>query len=114
LAPVVIAFVTLAAYMGNYSLGDLAMVIVFGVLGVFMKAYGWPRPPILIAVVLGPIVEKYLWLTLNTYSWEVFVRPQFLIIFVSMAAVTLMSLRVQRGASEAMQQVKPSAKATVD
>jgi TctA family transporter len=114
LAPVVIAFVTLAAYMGNYSLGDLAIVLVFGVLGVFMKAYGWPRPPILIAVVLGPIVEKYLWLTLNTYSWEVFVRPQFLIIFLFMAGVTIMSLRVQRDAGQAMQESKPGASATLD
>ena len=65
-----------------------------------MKRYGWPRPPILIAVVLADIVEKYLWLSANSYGWSMFARPQFLSIIVVMIVVMVVSLRMQQGAKE--------------
>lgn len=103
LAPVVLGFVTLAAYMGDYSIFDLVVVLAFGVLGVFMKRFGWPRPPILIATVLAAIVERYLWLSLNTYGWEMLVRPQFIAIFLVMIAIMYASLRVQVNARRMLQ-----------
>lgn len=105
LAPIIIGLVTLAAYQATYSVEDLALVLVFAVLGMFMKAYGWPRPPILIAVVLAEIVEKYLWLSANTYGWSMFLRPQFLAIIALMALVMVVSLRIQRGAERASTEV---------
>ena len=80
---------------------DLILVLGFAVLGLFMKRYGWPRPPILIAVVLAEIVEKYLWLSANTYGWSMFARPQFLGIIVMMIIVMVVSLRMQQGAQRA-------------
>ena len=106
LAPVVVGFVTLAAYMGDYSIFDLVVVLAFGVLGVFMKRYGWPRPPILISTVLAAIVERYLWLSLNTYGWDMLVRPQFIAIFVIMLAIMYASLRVQVNARRMMQKAQ--------
>ena len=84
LAPLLIAVVTLGAFQASSSMGDLALTAAFGVLGVFMKRYGWPRPPILIAVVLGKILEKFLWLSVSTWGWSMMVRPQFLIIMILM------------------------------
>ena len=49
-------------------------MLVFGGIGFFMKTYGWPRPPIIIAVVLGKIVEKYYGITVLTYGWGMFSR----------------------------------------
>ena len=102
LAPVLIGIVTLAAYQATYSVEDLFLVLAFGVMGVFMKRYGWPRPPILIAVVLSGIVEKYLWLSINTYGLSMLLRPQFLAIVGFMLVVMVVSLRVQSGAEKAM------------
>ncbi len=104
LAPIIIGLVTLAAFQATYSMEDLGLVLAFGVLGLFMKRYGWPRPPILIAVVLADIVEKYLWLSANTYGWSMFSRPQFLSIVVVMIAVMVVSLRMQQGAKRAAQE----------
>jgi TctA family transporter len=104
LAPIIIALVTLAAFQATYSMEDLGLVLAFGVLGLFMKRYGWPRPPILIAVVLADIVEKYLWLSANTYGWSMFSRPQFLSIVVIMIAVMVVSLRMQQGAKRAAEE----------
>lgn len=102
LAPVLIGIVTLAAYQATYSVEDLFLVLAFGVMGVFMKRYGWPRPPILIAVVLSGIVEKYLWLSINTYGFSMLLRPQFLAIVGFMLVVMIVSLRIQSGAEKAM------------
>jgi TctA family transporter len=101
LAPIVIGIVTLAAYQATYSVEDLVLVLVFAVLGVFMKRYGWPRPPILIAVVLAEIVEKYLWLSINTYGYSMFLRPQFIGIIATMLFVMIVSFRIQAGAKKA-------------
>jgi putative tricarboxylic transport membrane protein len=101
LAPIVIGVVTLAAYQATYSIEDLVLVLAFAVLGIFMKRFGWPRPPILIAVVLAEIVEKYLWLSVNTYGFSMFLRPQFLGIIAVMVLVMVVSLRIQAGAKKA-------------
>jgi len=102
LAPIVIGIVTLAAYQSTYSIEDLMLVLGLTVLGVFMKKYGWPRPPILIAVVLADIVEKYLWISANTYGFSMFVRPQFLAIIAIMIFVMVVSLRIQASANKVL------------
>ena len=106
LAPVIIGLVSLAAYQATYSIEDLFLVLAFAVLGVFMKKYGWPRPPILIAIVLAEIVEKYLWISTNTYGWSMFLRPQFLTIIALMVLVMIVSLRTQAGAQKAAAEAK--------
>ncbi|MDE0032802.1 MAG: tripartite tricarboxylate transporter permease [Deltaproteobacteria bacterium] len=102
LAPVVVGIVSLAALAAAGNLGDLGAVLAFGLLGVFMKRYGWPRPPILIAVALADILERFLWISVSNYGWGMLLRPQFLAILAFMVAVTLFSLRAQRGAARAM------------
>lgn len=102
LAPVVVGIVSLAALAASGSLGDLGAVLAFGLLGVFMKRYGWPRPPILIAVALADILERFLWISVNNYGWGMLLRPQFLAILGFMIVVTLFSLGAQRGARRAM------------
>ena len=108
LAPVVVAIVSLAALAAGGSLGDLVAVLAFGLLGVFMKRYGWPRPPILIAVALADILERFLWISVNNYGFGMLLRPQFLAILAFMIVVTLFSLRAQRGASRAMRSMTES------
>ena len=67
-----------------------------------MKKYAWPRPPILIAVVLADIVEKYLWISANTYGFSMLVRPQFLAIIAIMIFVMIVSLRIQASANKVL------------
>ena len=55
-------------------------------------------------LVLAEIVEKYLWLSANTYGWTMFQRPQFLGIIAMMILVMFVSLRMQQGAKRAAQE----------
>ena len=51
----------LSAYQTSYSMLDLAVTLAFGALGLAMKWWGWPRPPFILAFILGPVVERNVW-----------------------------------------------------
>jgi hypothetical protein len=112
LAPIVIWVSMLAAYMTTNSVADLIIVLIFAVLGLFMKAYGWPRPPILIAVALGEVMEKYLWIAVNNYGFSMFARPQFLAILAVMGLVALVGVRMRRQVASTVKEVREEAAAT--
>jgi putative tricarboxylic transport membrane protein len=99
LAPIVIGITTVSAFQANNAIEDLALVAAFGVLGVFMKAYGWPRPPILIAIVLSGQLEKWMTIAVQTRGWSMTWQPAFIGITVVVLAAVIMSLRVQSGTS---------------
>ena len=104
LAPLVIAIVTLSAFQANWDISDLTTMAVFAALGMFMKAYAWPRPPILIAIVLAGPLETFMSRAIRTQGWEMLQRPAFLSILVIVIAAVYFSLRVQRAAQRLQEQ----------
>ncbi len=78
--PMTLIFTIAAAYGISFSYEDLATLVVFSFIGVFMRRYGWPRPPVLVAVVLGPQIQTYLWLSMDRYQFEWLLFPGVLII----------------------------------
>lgn len=68
LVPVVILFVFMGSWLGAQSMGDLLLMLSMGVLGLFMKRSGWPRPPLVIALVLGPNMENALVISNRIYG----------------------------------------------
>lgn len=56
--PGVLLFVLMGAWLGGASIGAWLSCVVFGVIGFFMKRGGWPRPPVILALVLGEILER--------------------------------------------------------
>ncbi len=56
--PGVLLFVFMGAWLGGASIGAWVSCTVFGVIGFIMKRGGWPRPPVILALVLGPILER--------------------------------------------------------
>jgi putative tricarboxylic transport membrane protein len=61
---------------------------VLGILGVFMRRFGWSRPAFLIGFVLAAMSERYLYQAVQFYGWGFLVRP----IVVAIAVLTLVSL----------------------
>ncbi len=96
LVPLVVAMLTLSAFQARASVGDLLAVAVFAGIGWYMKRYGWPRPPIVIALVLGEQMEKYLWLSVNTYGWSMLARPQVLVLLAITIVSVYSTLRLER------------------
>ncbi len=78
LMPLVIVFATVGVYSVDGNIFDIWMLYIFGVMGYFMNKFDMPRAPVLLAVVLGPLVERALRqsLILSLGSYDIFfTRP---------------------------------------
>jgi putative tricarboxylic transport membrane protein len=51
--------------------------------------YDWPRVPFLLAVVLGALAERYLFLSHSLFGWTWLTRPIVLVIAVAMVLAIL-------------------------
>src|SRR5579859_7760517 len=75
LLPVIIALVFVAAFEGEHDWGDLYALVFFGVVGWIMKRLGWPRPPMVLGLVVGASLESYLFISPQLYGWGWLLRP---------------------------------------
>ena len=105
IVPVIAVFVFIGAFAANYSGYDLITLLVLSLLGFMMKRHGWPRPPLILGVVLGKKMETYLWLSYARYGMRWLERPAVLILllFVIVSLVYPMfrehrGMRRQKGA----------------
>lgn len=57
LSPLIIMFVLLGAYALNNSVTDVLVTILFGLLGYLIKRYDFEPAPLVLAFVLGPMME---------------------------------------------------------
>ena len=58
IVPGVMLFVFMGAWLTTASPGDWVTLIAFGMLGFAMKKGGWPRPPVVLAFILGGLMEN--------------------------------------------------------
>jgi len=78
LFPLILLFCLIGAYSINYSKVDVLIMIVFGVIGYLMKKFDYEGAPMVLAFVLGPMLEMALCQSLNMSngSFSIFVtRP---------------------------------------
>lgn len=85
LLPVIVALVFVAAFEGEHDWGDLYSLVFFGIVGWIMKRLGWPRPPMVLGIVVGAIFERYLFISTQLYGWAWLVRPAVLAILACVA-----------------------------
>jgi putative tricarboxylic transport membrane protein len=80
IVPPIVAFIFIGAFAANFHSYDLTALMIFSLLGFFMRRYGWPRAPLLLGVVLGEKMELYLWLSYTRYGFEWLARPMVLVL----------------------------------
>jgi putative tricarboxylic transport membrane protein len=56
----ILMFATLGTIGANPSSVELGMLLIFGVLGYFMRLHGYPIAPIVVGLILGPMAEQQL------------------------------------------------------
>jgi putative tricarboxylic transport membrane protein len=80
----VIPFIILLVYLGAFTekniFEDLILVILFGLLGWVMQKLDWPRPPLILGLVLGPLAENRLFLSTANYGAAWLLRPVVLLL----------------------------------
>jgi putative tricarboxylic transport membrane protein len=101
IAPFMIMIIFFAAYQATRNWGDLSSLLALGVLGVYMRRFGWPRPPLLIGFVLAPGAETYLYQAIQFYGWAWIMRPGVLIIALIIVASVWAGMRLSGGVAEA-------------
>lgn len=75
LVPGIIIFTFMGAWMSSNQLGDWIVLLAFGVIGYIMRRLKWPRPPVVLGFVLGPIMETNLDLSRQALGWSWLERP---------------------------------------
>ena len=91
----ILFFAALGALAVNLQPLDLALLLVFGLLGLMMRRFGLPVLPLIIGVILGPRIERQLRqsLQLADGNWiGLFTEPVAIITYVLMAILLLLPL----------------------
>jgi TctA family transporter len=68
LAPIVLVLAGLGAFLSELRRADIVIAGMFGVLGYFMKKHGWPRVPLVVALLVGGAFELNLHITLRLHA----------------------------------------------
>ncbi|MGH7419362.1 MAG: tripartite tricarboxylate transporter permease, partial [Candidatus Rokuibacteriota bacterium] len=105
LIPFMLLLIFVGSYTTNNNTGDLVVTLAFGALGYVMVRHRWPRAPLVLGLVLGDIVERYLWISTARYGLSWLGRPTVIILLLLSAAVVLRPIIQERRGRSAREQV---------
>jgi TctA family transporter len=79
--PAVLGIIYIGAFEATRQWGDLFTLLFFGLVGWIMKQFKWPRPPLILGVVLGDTIERYLFISIERYGLSWMLRPVVVVLF---------------------------------
>lgn len=94
LYPGILLFCILGAYSLNQSVFDVLLMVLFGVLGYVFRKLDWPLAPTILALILGPMMERSLRTSLEMSGgdlWIFFQRPISAVLLILGAIILLTS-----------------------
>ncbi len=95
IVPAVVSFVFLGAWLAGGTIGDWVVCLTLGCIGLAMKRGGWPRPPLVLALILGSILENSYQISVQAHggvSW-LYQRPIVLVIMAVIVVTIVMTVR---------------------
>jgi hypothetical protein len=87
--PCVLSLIYIGAFEHSRNWGDLYSLLFFGLLGWAMKHFRWPRPPLVLGFILGSILERYMFISIERYGITWMMRPVVIVMFV-LSALSLL------------------------
>jgi putative tricarboxylic transport membrane protein len=90
--PAIILFCVLGSYSVANSITDVLLMLLFGIIGYLMKKLKFDAPPLVLAFVLGPLIEYYFKSSLmfSRGSFTVFFTRPISLVCLSISAAVLM------------------------
>jgi putative tricarboxylic transport membrane protein len=73
MAPVIISFTLVGAFVSRDYMFDMYLALAFGVIGYVARKTGYHVAAILIGVILGPLLEKYFLIALQMSQGDIMV-----------------------------------------
>ncbi|WP_368234922.1 tripartite tricarboxylate transporter permease [Anaerotruncus rubiinfantis] len=108
LMPIILILCIVGAYSQSNQVYHILVALIFGLVGLFMKKYGYPGAPLILGIVLGPMAEQNLnrALQISKNDWTIlFSRPISLAFLLLAAVFILMQIRSTYRQSKAKSQV---------
>jgi TctA family transporter len=87
--PVVLSLIYIGAFEATRNWGDVFSLMFFGMLGWAMKHFRWPRPPFVLGFILGDVIERYMFISIERYGISWMLKPFVVIMFI-MAGLSLL------------------------
>ena len=96
LFPLILIFCLIGVYSLNFSQVEIGLMIGFGVLGYLMRKFKFEMAPLILALVLGPMMESNLRLSLliNQGDASVFLTKPISATFMAVSALLIMSTMI--------------------
>ena len=101
LVPFLLVLSAFGAYTAHNSLADIVVMLSATAVGLAAIRWDWPRAPLLLALVLGEIAERYLFLSYSLYEWTWMTRPLVIAFAITTAAGILWPLVRGKGQGSA-------------
>jgi hypothetical protein len=91
IVPGTVLFVLMGAWLSTTAMGDWITCMTAGAVGFIMKRGGWPRPPIILGLILGPIMEDTFQLSIRIYQgYGWFYRNPIVLILLGLTVITIL------------------------
>jgi TctA family transporter len=87
--PGVLSLIYIGAFEATRNWGDIFSLMFFGMLGWAMKHFKWPRPPFVLGFILGDVIERYMFISIERYGAAWMLRPFVIVMFI-MAGLSLL------------------------
>ena len=101
LAPLALTVVFTGTLFSTSAVEGLGVLLGFGILGWIMKALGWSRPALLLAFILGPLIETFYFHTTMMFGTAWLLRPAVIVILACAVGIIYLGTILQRKAKEA-------------
>jgi putative tricarboxylic transport membrane protein len=82
LIPSIIVLIFLGGYVDSRTLFAIFLTFGAGAIGYIMVRLDWPRPPLILGLVLGKLVEKNLFTSYQAYGAELLLRPVVIVVLI--------------------------------
>lgn len=89
LLPVILLLALLGGFSDKNSIFDMILSVGAGFIGMVMVRLDWPRPPLILGLVLGRIVENNYFIAYTRYAAGFLLRPVLLLIIIALVVVVV-------------------------
>jgi TctA family transporter len=98
LAPIVLVLAVVGAFALNFSITDVIVSIVFGLVAYAMRSINMPLIPVILGFILGPLVERSFLQTISSYGGPsgFVTRPIALVLLILIVLVLVFEFRSSR------------------
>ncbi|WP_151704465.1 tripartite tricarboxylate transporter permease [Nitrincola alkalilacustris] len=97
LLAMILIFCMVGVYGMNFNIFDLVMLLVFGLIGLVMRLYGFPAAPMILGLILGALMEESMRraLQISGGDWSIFIdKPISLwLLVIALLSLTAPSLK---------------------